>query len=542
MKKISIDSTRESIREGIDFIEAHLKQYRVSSRDISRTLLVSEEVLAKCINSQSTSEKIHIYCYKRFTKIYVTIKYKGENISITPNDLGFDFIESNGDDETENVIRNLILNSYGKNITEKYSHGTSTITQSIDVSMNPVVKMLMIMVLGIVAGIILKFLPENISSFIDNNILDVVSAIILNAMKMLVVPLVFFSITSSVAQMDNLAVLGRIGGKVFGLYIVTSLCAVLVGAGMYYLFPISNEVLAASFSMQENVNVAQSFSLSETIIGIVPDNFFGALTGGQMLQIMFISIIIGIAAIRMNNNRDKIKAFLEAGNDLFSAAITIIVGILPFSVFCSMASLTYSFGISSLLGITKLWIEVAVSDILMVILVYSALLVILGKLNPVKFIKDMASTMILSMTILSSNAMIPYMMKACKKMGISEKIYSFSIPMGATVNMDASCIFQLISVLYLAKSFGVAVPGSVLIVVMFTILLLSVGSPGVAGGSLVSLSLVLPIVGVPAEAVGLLMVVYTFICYVQVGCNLFGDAAVTAIVAKQEGLMEKVDA
>lgn len=269
------------------------------------------------------------------------------------------------------------------------------------------------------------------------------------------------------------------------------------------------------------------------VLDIVPTNFLASLSNTNMLQILFVAIFMGIAAMKVNDN-EKLISFLNKANDWFMAAVGIVAGMLKVSMFCALASLMLSLGSDSLAGFAGLLAESAVTDVVTVLGVYSVAMLVIGRINPLKFIKKLFPTLTMALSVLSSNGMIPNMMKACKEFNIPQKVYSFSIPLGSTVNMDASCIFQTICVLFMAKSFGIEFSAFSVVTTLISIVLLSLGSPGVTGGSLASLAILLPMVGVPADAVNLLIVPYSLISYIQCPCNLIGDAAVTAIMAKKE--------
>lgn len=531
---VSISADMQYLREGIDYIQSSLQKYNIKSKDLYKALLIGEELLVKCINSSPSDNKINIDVRRSFFKIVIRIKCQSERIIIEPSNMGLNFLSNNISPDVEEVIRNMLLNSYGQNISHKYKYGINDIEISVDLdTLNPIAKMGFSAVAGILFGLLLKVLPDAHANFINQNILTLFSELFINTLKMLVIPLVFFSIATTISQANDLRVLGRLGVKVFSLYIVTSVLAIICGYLIYHLVPISSPSAAAIYSNQISDISGGGVFFRETLLGLIPDNFFAAFTTGSMLQILFIAVILGIAAIRIKDS-DRIKTFLKSGNDLFNEAIKIVLSFIGVSIFCSLASTAYSFGANSLTSFAGLWTEIVVADILMTLIVYSLLLIVLGGTNPLVFFKKMMPTMLIASTIPSSNAMVPNMMNACKNMGLSERIYAFSIPLGANINMDAVCIFQTITLFFMINSFGISLAPSTLIFILFMILFLSVGSPGVAGGSLATLAIILPMAGIPANAVNMITVVYSLILFIQIPCNIMGDATVTTIVDYQE--------
>ena len=181
------------------------------------------------------------------------------------------------------------------------------------------------------------------------------------------------------------------------------------------------------------------------------------------------------------------------------------------------------------------------TDLSMMLLVYSAILIIFGRINPIEFYKTLIPTLIMSVPTMSSNVMIPHTMQTCKKLGVSEKVYSFSIPLGATVNMDASCIYMTLSVLFAMKCFDVPIDMETLLPVLFMLFVMSIGSPGVSGGSLAMMAILLPMLDIPATFVTFLTVAYSATAYILTPCNIAGDVVVTTVMAKRAGLYSKED-
>ena len=207
---------------------------------------------------------------------------------------------------------------------------------------------------------------------------------------------------------------------------------------------------------------------------------------------------------------------------------------MPVAIFCSMAKMVISMNIDSLLSVLT-WVPTIYFGDLLMLTVYGLMILTLAGINPLTFFKKYYSVMIAGFTLCSSNAVLPTAMEVCdKKLGISKKLYSFSLPLGATINMDGSCITQMISALFMAKIFGIPVTAAVIMQLALAIFILSVGAPGVPGGALVCISLLLPQIGIPAEAISIIMGLYSLVSMMQTATNVTGDAVVTLIVAKSE--------
>lgn len=336
--------------------------------------------------------------------------------------------------------------------------------------------------------------------------------------------------------------LGRIGGKVIGTYFFTSLLAVFLGAGIYGIFRIGDPALAGAVtdaaSSAIEKSTAVSTSAKDMIMGIIPSDIITPFLNMDMLQVIFIAFLLGFTTKKIGQYSETFRTALNTGNAVFSQATAIIISFMPLSVFCSMAKMIISLDIKNLLKLLTWPATIYFADILM-ICVYGLLLLIVGRLNPVTFFRKFSPAMLSAFTMASSSATIPVSIEICKdRLGIAKKVYSFSIPLGATINMDGSCITQMISALFMAKIFGVPMTMSLVFSMALTIFVLSVGAPGVPGGALVCIALLLPQYGIPVEGISLIMGLYSLVGMMQTCVNVTGDATVTTIVAKSEGLMD----
>ncbi len=210
---------------------------------------------------------------------------------------------------------------------------------------------------------------------------------------------------------------------------------------------------------------------------------------------------------------------------------------MPAAVFCSMAKMIISMNIGSLASVL-VWIPTIYFGDVIMIVIYGLMILIFARINPIKFFKKFYPVMLTAYAFASSNSTLPYSMETCENsLGIHKRIYAFSLPLGATINMDGTCIAQMVSALFMAKIFGVPVTGSTILTLAVSIFILSVGAPGVPGGALVCISLLLPQIGVPAEAISLIMGLYSIIGMMLVCVNVTGDAVVTLIIARAEKLI-----
>ena len=542
-KKKQIPYDIQCVPDGVSFIQSSLEECGSERKSIIRMLLLTEELLVKLIGSQTKESEgsVWIQVTSIFGETRIRIWGKGEKLEIPES---MTSLADADDPEAEEVIRNIVLKAYQDNLDMKYRNGINTVSIRVTASRyRQLLLTLGAMVLGIFTGIILKmFVPQTFTAILSDDLFSPVSTMFLNAVKFVVAPLVFFSIASCIGDYGDMKALGRIGGKVIGTYFFTSLLAVFLGAGIYGIFRIGDPALAGAVtdaaSSAIEKSTAVSTSAKDMIMGIIPSDIITPFLNMDMLQVIFIAFLLGFTTKKIGQYSETFRTALNTGNAVFSQATAIIISFMPLSVFCSMAKMIISLDIKNLLKLLTWPATIYFADILM-ICVYGLLLLIVGRLNPVTFFRKFSPAMLSAFTMASSSATIPVSIEICKdRLGIAKKVYSFSIPLGATINMDGSCITQMISALFMAKIFGVPMTMSLVFSMALTIFVLSVGAPGVPGGALVSIALLLPQYGIPVEGISLIMGLYSLVGMMQTCVNVTGDATVTTIVAKSEGLMD----
>ena len=542
-KKKQIPYDIQCVPDGVSFIQSSLEECGSERKSIIRMLLLTEELLVKLIGSQTKESEgsVWIQVTSIFGETRIRIWGKGEKLEIPES---MTSLADADDPEAEEVIRNIVLKAYQDNMDMKYRNGINTVSIRVTASRyRQLLLTLGAMVLGIFTGIILKmFVPQTFTVILSDDLFSPVSTMFLNAVKFVVAPLVFFSIASCIGDYGDMKALGRIGGKVIGTYFFTSLLAVFLGAGIYGIFRIGDPALAGAVtdaaSSAIEKSTAVSTSAKDMIMGIIPSDIITPFLNMDMLQVIFIAFLLGFTTKKIGQYSETFRTALNTGNAVFSQATAIIISFMPLSVFCSMAKMIISLDIKNLLKLLTWPATIYFADILM-ICVYGLLLLIVGRLNPVTFFRKFSPAMLSAFTLASSSATLPVSIEICKdRLGIAKKVYSFSIPLGATINMDGSCITQMISALFMAKIFGVPMTMSLVFSMALTIFVLSVGAPGVPGGALVCIALLLPQYGIPVEGISLIMGLYSLVGMMQTCVNVTGDATVTTIVAKSEGLMD----
>lgn len=538
MTTSTIVSQLSELSAALDFVQAQLTAAKVNRRQITRSLLNTEEILVEFLNAGMS---VTLVVRNLLGTVTVRMSAKGPELklgTLASDFHGIDISEDNP--ETESVIRSLILRAQEKQIHVKRSHGINTVVLSVQKSPNHALHMTLGgMALGILLGFLLRLiLPEAAIGWISGNLLDTFSTMFINSIMLLVGPLVFCSMASCVAGFRDLTALGRIGGKVMGMYLITTCGALFISYTAFSIFQPGNPALMSAVVIGENAGTeAAVISLRSVIANIIPSNFFAAFHDSDLIQILFLGILIGVTTSLMGEHSGSVQHMLEVLNALFSSAVTLVSRALPLAVFCSMAKLLLTIELSSLSSLLYIAFTIIIA-VFTILLMYSLLLLVLSRLNPLTFVRKFSSTMVSAFSLCSSSAVMPMNMQSLHRMGVSPKVYSFSIPLGATVNMDGFCVFLMINILALAKVAGLEITGSMMTAVFLSILLISIGAPGVPGAASMTIAMLLKMLGLPAEMALLVISVTPFVEPLVTMSNITGDAIVTTIVAKSEGLMD----
>lgn len=539
MLTVTADTT--GIGQGMDYLQETLKSLRLKPKAVNRILLAAEESLVKLSSHTDAGALLQIAVIRRLGTISIRLSSSGESFDLAENSsFGIPLEIEDVDYDTEMAIRNLVLRSFQDNLKYKHKNHRNTIVITAKKSEKKALWMTLgALVLAIALGFLLKFaFPEFLTQGMDTYCFTPVKTMFLNALKMVVGPVVFFSIVSCISNFSNLAEFGKIGAKVMGMYLFTTFIAIGVGLGIFFLFqPGSPSMLDSAQAAAASVETT-SVSMLDTVINIVPDNFVLPFLNADMLQIIFIALLCGIAVGMIGDYSKPLKDFFEACNTLFLKITTLIIKFVPLAVFCSVISLILQTGTDTLLSLLGL-MGAVIAGMACMIAVYCLLILVIARVNPLIFLRKYAPAMLTTFSLSSSSAAMPVNMQTCRdQLGISSKVCSFSIPLGATVNMDGSCIYLAVAALFLAKIYGVSLSGSEMFSLVFSILILSIGAPGVPGSAFICLSVLLVQIGVPVEAVGLLMGIDPILSMFRATSNTTGDAAVSLAVAKTEGLLD----
>lgn len=398
-------------------------------------------------------------------------------------------------------------------------------------------------VIGMFAGILFGLLLNTLISeapgswvklVLVDGILRLVGEFFITSLMMLVVPLVFVSLVVGTCSMSDPAKLGRIGGKALMLYLVTTGIAVSIALTVASIVKPGSGGSMAEQDVSFEAQQAPSFV--DVLIDMVPRNPINALAEGNMLQIIVFALLFGISMALVGKPGERLKGFFEDINAVIMKLVMILMQVAPYGVFALLARTFADLGLGELLGDLAVYF-VTVLVILLVhgFIVYPAILSALTRLSPVIFIRKMLSNQIFAFSISSSNAAIPVTLRTTtKRLGVDNKIASFTVPLGATINMDGTAIMQGVATVFIAQLYGIDLTMQQYLMVILTATLASIGTAGVPGVGLIMLAMVLQQVGLPVEAIGLIIGVDRLLDMTRTAVNITGDAMVTTIVGKSE--------
>ena len=388
------------------------------------------------------------------------------------------------------------------------------------------------MLLGLIVGLLLNFYvtdPFIKDIVLMNNVFYLGGNLFIKLMKMLVVPLVFFSIVVGVASISDIRTIGSIGGTTILIYLITTALAVTIALiiGMY-IQP------GAGLHMSElggTSNLTMNQTMTDTILNLIPDNPFSSLATGDMLPVIIFGLLIGIILAKLREETETFNKIFTEGNKIMMEMTSIVMKFAPIGVFCLMAKTFGGLGFDGMLPLGKYVVCVLIGLAIQGFVVYPSLLAIFTRLNPIKFFKRFFSVMFFAFSSSTSNATIPLNMEKLHEMGVSRDVSSFTIPLGATINMDGTSIMQGVAVMFAAQAYGIDLGTSALLTVIFTAVMASVGTAGIPSVGLVTLTMVFNSVGLPVQAIGVIFGIDHILDMFRTAINVTGDAICTIIVS-----------
>lgn len=406
-------------------------------------------------------------------------------------------------------------------------------------------QILIALVLAVVCGVVFK--EGSVFGIGLVSIYDFIGTLFMNGLKMLIVPLVFASIVVGVAGLGSTDGFGRLGLKTMGYYMLTSFFAIVVGLGMVNLMKpgiVDGEPLNKTVALSDETGAAlekvsgrDAGDVVEVFLRLVPDNVFAAAAEMQMLGLIFFALLVGYFTNQLGDHRRELMVtFWKAVNDIMLSITDLVMKFAPFGVFGLVAKVFATTGMDAILPVLTFAVTVLLALGIHTFVVLPVLLMVLGRVKPWRHFKAMTPAMITAFSTDSSMATLPVSMECVeKRAGVSNRTTSFVLPLGATINMDGTALYECVAAMFIAQAYGIEMPFAAQFTIVMLALLTSIGVAGIPAASLVAIVIILNATGVPAEGIGLILAVDRLLDMCRTTVNIFSDSCGAVIIGRSEG-------
>ena len=391
------------------------------------------------------------------------------------------------------------------------------------------------MVSGLMFGSFLHWIGAEegfVSTYLVNGVFDFGGKIFIASLKLLVVPLVFFSLACGASNLSDGSSMGRIGMKTLALYLLTTAIAITLALSIATTI---NPGLGIDLVTTAQYVAKEPPPLKQVLIDIFPTNPLRAMADGNMLQVIVFAILIGVAISRCGEPGARVRASLKDWNEVVMRLVMMLMVVAPAGVFCLMVTLFANMGLGAIADLIKYFMTVVLVLLVHFSLTYGVLVRFLAGLNPFTFYKRFAPVMAYAFSTSSSNATLPVTLETVEhRLGVKNEVASFTVPLGATINMDGTAIMQGVATVFIAQAYNIDISLTGYLMVILTATLASIGTAGVPGVGLITLALVLQQVGLPVEGIALIIGVDRLLDMMRTAVNVTGDATVSTIVGRSE--------
>jgi Na+/H+-dicarboxylate symporter len=399
--------------------------------------------------------------------------------------------------------------------------------------------------LGMFAGFVVgaffyytNFFSDQVTLFVEKYIFVLGSTIFINLLKMLIVPLIFFSLVSGISSLNNLSSLGKITSKTIALYLATTTIAVSLSLFIGTIFK-PGSGYSSSISVAPE-SLPQSQGVFETIVNIFPSNILDAMANNEMLAVVFFSILFGLALSKTNHLTDNLSNSFEKLNTVFMQLVITVISFAPIGVFCLIGKFVIVDGLDVFQEAIKYVVLLIVVLIIHAFVTYTVILKLFTTISIKRFFIKMKDVAIFAFSTSSSAATIPVTLKTVQdELGVNKNVASFVVPVGATINMDGTAIMQGMATVFIAQMSGIDLTLIQYVQVVLLAVVASIGAAAVPSAGTITLVLILQQFGLPLEAIGIILAVDRILDMLRTSVNVTGDAAVSCIVAESEGMLDK---
>ena len=391
------------------------------------------------------------------------------------------------------------------------------------------------MILGIITGVFLNIFSydTSLSNFIVINFFNIVSDLFISALKLVIIPLIFFSIVCGIISLSDDTSLSSLGIKTLSLYLITTIIA--ISLGLLFSSFIDYEPILLS-NLETNVSIDNI----KTESNIFPTNIFQSLSDGNIIHLLIFSVLIGIAASKVKDNAKTFINYFHEFNTVINELVKIIISFTPIAVYCILSKTFATQGLETLTPLMGYFFTVAFVLLIHFFITFSLLLKTFTNLNPTKFFINIKEVIVFTFSTSSSSASIPFTLKAAtEKCGINKSISSFTIPLGATINMDGTAIMQGCATFFLASLYGIDLGMSEILTIVVTATIASIGTAGIPSAGIIMLTVIFTQIGIPLEGITLLLGVDRLLDMMRTSINVSGDLCISCIVASSENRIDE---
>ena len=395
--------------------------------------------------------------------------------------------------------------------------------------------------LGLVLGSSIQaaeFDPSHwVHVYLVGGLIDAGGQIFVRSLQLMVVPLVFVSLVCGAASLSATDSIGRVAGKTVALYLFTT--AVAISIALLLATIVQPGAGVAPASLGTDFQPAEPTSIKDTLVSIIPTNPVSAMAEGRMLQIILFALLLGLALSRSGQAGWRLAGVFDDLNEALMKLITLLIKLAPIGVFCLMAKLFATLGWSEITRLLQYFLTVVGALLIHVTLVYPTLLMVLGRVSPIRFFGKMREPLLVAFSTASSGATLPVTLRTVEeRVGVKNEVASFVVPLGATINMDGTAIMQGVATVFIAQLYGIELGMSQFLIIILTATMASVGTAGVPGVGMIMLVMVLEQVGLPLDGIVFILAVDRLLDMLRTAVNVAGDGMVATVVARSENELD----
>ena len=406
--------------------------------------------------------------------------------------------------------------------------------------MSLTIRILIGMIAGIAVGLIVQATGVSethwLTAWLVNGVFDVGGQLFIRSLQLMVIPLVFVSLVCGASSLGADSGMGRMSGKTIGLYLLTTALAVTIALSCALLISPGEGV----DKPVESFVPATSPGFKQVVLNIFPSNPVAAMAEGKMLQVIVFALLLGVALARSGTPGERVRKFFEDLNQVIMKLVTMLVQLAPYGVFCLLAVLFTQIGWDRIVKILAYFLTVVAALMLHLCFVYSSILTLIARVNPLQFFMKIREPMMLAFSTASSGATMPVTLRTVKeRIGVDNRVAAFAVPLGTTINMDGTAIMQGVATVFIAQIWGIELSVTQYLMVILTATMASIGTAAVPGVGLIMLTMVLAQVGLPVEGIALIIGVDRLLDMMRTAVNVAGDAMVATTVASTEDMLDR---